>query len=81
MQRERQEQKLRTYEHLILGGAAGAVAASVTMPLDLCARLPSFALLYSDAKVANRDIRAWHFVIENGYRVMDKSKIPRHKVR
>ena len=22
---------------------------------------------YSDAKVANRDIRIWHFVIENGY--------------
>lgn len=26
--------KLRTYEHLALGGAAGALAASVTMPLD-----------------------------------------------
>ena len=23
--------------------------------------------LYSDEKVANRDIRVWHFVIENGY--------------
>jgi hypothetical protein len=23
-------------------------------------------LLYSDAKVANRDIRIWHLVIENG---------------
>jgi hypothetical protein len=22
---------------------------------------------YSDAKVANREIRVWHFVIENGY--------------
>ena len=22
---------------------------------------------YSDEKVANRDIRVWHFVIENGY--------------
>jgi hypothetical protein len=22
---------------------------------------------YSDAKVANRDIRVWHLVIENGY--------------
>jgi hypothetical protein len=24
-------------------------------------------LSYSDAKVANRDIKVWHFVIENGY--------------
>jgi hypothetical protein len=23
--------------------------------------------LYSDEKVANRDIRVWHFVIESGY--------------
>jgi hypothetical protein len=23
--------------------------------------------LYSDAKVANREIRVWHLVIENGY--------------
>jgi hypothetical protein len=22
---------------------------------------------YSEAKVANREIRVWHFVIENGY--------------
>jgi hypothetical protein len=36
---------------------------------------------YSDEKVANREIRVWHFVIENGYRMMDKSKTPRHKVR
>ena len=24
-------------------------------------------LLYCDEKVANRDVRVWHFVIENGY--------------
>jgi len=38
VQRGRQgEKKLQTYEHLVLGGAAGAVAAGFTMPLDLCA--------------------------------------------
>jgi hypothetical protein len=36
---------------------------------------------YSDEKIANRDIRVWHLVIENGYCMMDKSKTPRHKVR
>jgi len=35
VQRGRQgEKKLQTYEHLVLGGAAGAVAAGFTMPLD-----------------------------------------------
>lgn len=32
--RRRGEEKLPTYEHLLLGGAAGALAASCTMPLD-----------------------------------------------
>ena len=27
----------------------------------------SAATSYSDEKVANREIRVWHFVIENGY--------------
>jgi hypothetical protein len=27
----------------------------------------ALAPVYSDEKVANRDIRVWHFVIENGY--------------
>ena len=28
------EQRLRTWQHLVLGGLSGAVAASATMPLD-----------------------------------------------
>ena len=30
----RGEERLRTWQHLVLGGLSGAVAASVTMPLD-----------------------------------------------
>jgi hypothetical protein len=26
-----------------------------------------FAVCYSDQKVANREIRVWHLVVENGY--------------
>jgi hypothetical protein len=33
---------------------------------------------YSDEKVANRDIRVWHGVTENGPEMMNKSKTPRH---
>ena len=29
----------------------------------------------------NREIRIWHLVTENGYRMMDESKTPRHTVR
>jgi hypothetical protein len=32
--------------------------------MRLCVRC---VLYYSDEKVANRDIRVWHLVIENGY--------------
>ena len=28
------EERLRTWQHLVLGGLSGAVAASLTMPLD-----------------------------------------------
>jgi hypothetical protein len=38
-------------------------AAALTHPPRLQACTPS----YSDEKVANREIRVWHFVIENGY--------------
>ncbi|CAK0786047.1 hypothetical protein CVIRNUC_009260 [Coccomyxa viridis] len=34
LERRRAVAKLRTWEHLILGGFAGATAASITMPLD-----------------------------------------------
>ncbi|KAK9902064.1 hypothetical protein WJX75_003057 [Coccomyxa subellipsoidea] len=34
LERRRQVSKLRTWEHLILGGFSGATAASITMPLD-----------------------------------------------
>jgi hypothetical protein len=32
-----------------------------------CGKHPPHTLVYGDEKVANRDIRVWHFVIENGY--------------
>jgi hypothetical protein len=48
----------------------------------LLGALPAhLAQLYSDEKVANRETKVWHFVIENGYSMMDKSKTPRHIVR
>lgn len=34
MEQRQGEQRLRTWQHLLLGGVSGAVAASVTMPLD-----------------------------------------------
>lgn len=34
LERRRKVAKLRTWEHLILGGLSGATAASITMPLD-----------------------------------------------
>ena len=43
-------------------------------------QLSCWGWYYSDEKVANREIRVWHFVIENGYRMMDKAKTPRHKL-
>jgi hypothetical protein len=57
------------------GTASSAAAASASAARR---RLPSVewpvsspgapaAPLYCDAKVANRGIRVWHFVIENGY--------------
>jgi hypothetical protein len=36
-------------------------------PADPRARRVAQWVRYSDAKVANRDLRVWHFVIENGY--------------
>ena len=30
-------------------------------------QVPPAALLYSDEKVANRETKVWHFVIEKGY--------------
>jgi hypothetical protein len=39
-------------------------AAAADTPVATC---ESTALRYSDEKVANREIRVWHFVIENGY--------------
>ena len=35
LQKRRQKSKLRTWEHLVLGGFSGACAATVTTPLDV----------------------------------------------
>ena len=35
LQKRRQVSKLRTWEHLVLGGFSGACAATVTTPLDV----------------------------------------------
>jgi hypothetical protein len=59
---------------VLLPGGTGTLYA---VPASSSRRAPA----YSDEKVANREIRVWHFVIENGYCMMDKSKTPRHKVR
>jgi hypothetical protein len=46
-----------------VGGRPARPADAVPRPLAPAVA----AALYSDAKVANREIRVWHFVIENGY--------------
>jgi hypothetical protein len=50
---------------------APRAAASTTLPLPLPAAAltvpESWAVAYSDDKVANRDTKIWHLVIENGY--------------
>ncbi|CAD7699193.1 unnamed protein product [Ostreobium quekettii] len=35
LERRREKKKLQTWEHLVLGGACGACAAVLTMPLDV----------------------------------------------
>jgi hypothetical protein len=44
--------------------AAAALLHSLTRWVGLTSRR---GRAYSDQKVANREIRVWHFVIENGY--------------
>jgi hypothetical protein len=48
------------------------------MLLRVQQRPPAAPPPYRDEKVANREIRIWHLVVENGYWMMDKSKTPRH---
>jgi hypothetical protein len=54
---------------LSLGWVVAHAPPSCAAPHPPAATAPHSAkpLTYSDAKVANRDIRIWRFVIENGY--------------
>jgi hypothetical protein len=42
-----------------------AAAAAVAVAVVVCGHLTPAS--YCDEKVANREIRVWHLVIENGY--------------
>jgi hypothetical protein len=54
-------EKLRTVLPLTVGSRDGVVSTLVS------AVVISAVVVYGDEKVANREKRVWHFVIENGY--------------
>ena len=70
----------RTPFALLARPTARRASSSASPRLASAARFSS-SPTYGDQKGANREIRVWHFVIENGYLMMDKSKNPRRKVR
>ena len=48
-------------------GALPHGATAAEFDAACAAAVPAGRPRYSDEKVANREIRVWHFVIENGY--------------
>ena len=61
------ETKTRVKAHKATTACTSVPGPSLEVPAAVRHPRGAQAARYSDAKVANRDIRVWHLVIENGY--------------